>query len=231
MNKKVVGVVHAKSSSKRVKYKNRRKICGKPLFSYAVENSLAAEEVDLTVIDSDSDEILQTGQNLGATPLRRPDELANNKTTGDDLAYWQASNFVNSGLLVQVVPTSPFLKPRTIDRAVQQIRSKGVNSATTVVSESLYVWEDGEPQYYDKDGKIPNSYNMEKTTYETTGLYAAKCSYIMDKKKRLDPNSCALVEVDKIESLDINNEKDLENARTVMKGIKSKKSKYGYKNA
>ena len=135
---KVVAVVHAKGESKRLPNKNLRKLGGKPLIAHAIKNACDSK-VDAVVIDSDSDAILKVGESLGAMPLKRPPYLANNSITGDDLAYWQAQSLPQYDIIVQVVPTSPFTKPETIDKCIETVKSGGI-TCFTMTSEFLYTW-------------------------------------------------------------------------------------------
>ena len=78
----VVAFVHAKGQSTRVPGKNMRTLGDAPMFCHAIRNALACKLIDLVVIDSENDEILETGARYGATPLKRPAELASNAATG-----------------------------------------------------------------------------------------------------------------------------------------------------
>ena len=109
----VIAFVHAKGKSKRVKNKNLKKLKNKPLIYYAITKALKCKLIDKVIIDSDSDKILKIGKSLGAIPIRRPRNLATNKISGDDLAFYQASLFPDSKVCLQVVPTSPFIQIKT----------------------------------------------------------------------------------------------------------------------
>jgi CMP-N-acetylneuraminic acid synthetase len=218
---KVIAFVHAKSNSKRVKNKNLKLLGNKPLFTYAIENASNANLVDEVVIDSDSDKILSIGNKYGATILKRPTALANNNTTGDDLMYWQANNYKNSDIIVQVVPTSPFIKSATIDKCVELLKQyEYKDSVVGCRKEMLYKWINDKPSYY-KNNRIPNSYELEPTIYETTGLYMTRTKFVLKHHKRLNPNKSIIKYLSKIESIDINTEEDFEFAETVLRGLKN----------
>lgn len=219
MTPEVVGVVHAKGTSKRVPNKNLRELDEEPLFTHAVRTGLDASTVDLTVIDSDSEKIRELGADLGAEPLERPNRLASNEATGDDLAHWQASNFPEYDILVQIVPTSPFLRPETVNEAIELLQSADIDSVATVQREALYEWESDTPAYFNENGEIPNSFELGKTTFETTGLYATSMDYILDNERRLNPNSCTSLELNQIEAIDIDTKNDLLFARLLAAGI------------
>ena len=216
----IIAFVHAKGTSSRVPSKNLKTLGDKPLFCHAIQHAIDSKLVDKVVIDSDNDEILSIGEKYGAIPLKRPDNLANNNATGDDLAYWQASNYPDSDIVLQVIPTAPFLKPESIDAAITLLSdSPNVDSVAGVCQESLYTWKDGKPDYFKEDGSIPNSFDMEPVTYETTGLYINWTSSVLKLKKRLNPNNCLPFYLSKIEAIDINTLEDFEFAEIVWRGL------------
>jgi len=216
---KVVAFVHAKGSSERVPGKNLRWLGDRPLFCHAIANALASSRVTRVVIDSDSDEILRIGERHGAEPLRRPSALAQNRATGDDLAYWQASNAASSEIVLQVIPTAPFLSPDSIDRAIELIEEKDVDSVVGVFSDVFYRWENGKPTYLRGDGSIPNSVDLPPVVFETTGLYVNRTQTVLRTKKRMNPASCAPLHLSRLESIDINTPEDFAFAEIVWRGL------------
>ncbi|MEL6963272.1 MAG: acylneuraminate cytidylyltransferase family protein [Pseudomonadota bacterium] len=215
----VVAFVHAKGQSTRVPGKNMRKLGDAPMFCHAIRNALACELIDLVVIDSENDEILELGKRYGAKPLRRPPELASNATTGDDLMYWQASNYKDSRLVMQAVPTAPFIRPDTYAAAIQAIDEHDVDSVCACGKEAFYPWVDGRPAYFRADGTIPNSFELAPLIFETTGLYVTKTAHALAHKKRMNVESCYPLVVSKIEVLDINTAEDFDLAETVWHGL------------
>jgi len=219
----VVAFIHAKGTSERLPGKNMADLGGMPLFAHAVKAAQAAVLVDRVVVDSDSDEILQIALELGSATLNRPADLATNKTTGDDLAYWQASNAGGASTIVQVVPTSPFISGATIDNAIRRLRPHGV-SVVGVRMEHLYLWTNGWPAYRSPSGELPNSKDLPVSTWETTGLYAVATAYALRTHRRIDPDDCLFLALSQIEAIDINTAEDLEFARIVWAGMQARKT-------
>jgi CMP-N-acetylneuraminic acid synthetase len=218
----ITAFVHAKGTSTRVPSKNLRILGDKPLFCHAIEIAMHCDMIDKVVIDSDSDEILAIGKSRGAVPLKRPESLASNMATGDDLAYWQASNYSNSDIVLQVVPTAPFLKSSSVNQAIRKLLdSPKIDSVVGVCEEALYLWDNGQPVYYTADGKIPNSQNLKKTVYETTGLYINRTTFVLEHKRRMNINACIPYSLSKIETVDINTPEDFELAEWLWKGMHS----------
>ena len=225
---KIIAFVHAKGTSERVPSKNLKLLGDKPLFYYAVNNALNSSMVDEVIIDSDSDDILSLGKNFGAVPLKRPAELATNLATGDDLAYWQASNRQNSTVVLQVIPTAPFIKSSSIDNAITLLLENDVDSVAGCAKDSFYLWNDGKPSYY-VNGKIPNSKDLKPLLYETTGLYINKTQSVLKNKRRLNPQSCLPYILSKLETVDINTPEDFEFAELLFKGLEYKNSDFNIK--
>lgn len=221
MTRRVVAFVHAKGNSERVARKNLRQLGDRPLFCHAIAHALAATRVDEVVIDSDDPEILAIGEKAGARPIVRPAELASNRATGDDLAYWQASNAKDSDYVVQVIPTAPFLTPASVDRAIARLDEGDVDSVAGVFSDALYQWRDGRPAYFRADGSIPNSNDMPPIVYETTGLYANRTEAVLRLHKRMNPQRVAPLYLSRLEAMDINTPEDFELAEIIWRGLHS----------
>ncbi len=217
----VVAFVHAKGQSTRVPGKNLRRLGDAPMLAHAIRNARACALIDLVVIDSECDEILKVGQAYGARPLRRPAELASNAATGDDLAYWQASNYPHSRIVLQAVPTAPFIRPDTYGRAIQAIDQQDVDSVCAVFAEPMYQWRDGKPDYFRADGTIPNSFELPPVVFETTGLYVNRTQHVLRSKLRMNVRNCHPMPVSRLEAIDINTPEDFEFAEIVWHGLRT----------
>lgn len=77
---RTVAIIPARGGSKRLKGKNIYPLLGKPLMAYTIEALNACDFVDEIFVSSDDDDILEVGKKWGATPLKRPASLADDKT-------------------------------------------------------------------------------------------------------------------------------------------------------
>jgi N-acylneuraminate cytidylyltransferase len=214
---RVVAVIHAKGESKRLPNKNLRDLGGIPLIAHAIMN--AQDSIaDAVYVDSEDRDILTVGLSLGTKVLERPPYLANNRATGDDLAYWQAQNFPETTVIVQVVPTSPFTKPETINKCIDNVLL-GYNSSFTANKERLYKWEDTTPIYLSRQYTILNSHELAPTFVEYTGVYAFRREFAFKEHKRIDIHNFKTVSISPIEKIDINYEEDFEFAEIVWAGL------------
>ncbi|HEY3495195.1 MAG TPA: hypothetical protein VGK73_10935 [Polyangiaceae bacterium] len=221
MTREVVAFVHAKGQSERVPGKNLRRLGDRPLFCHAIANARAAERVTRVIIDSANDEILRIGAEHGAEPRKRPAELASNACTGDDLAYYQARSAEGSEVVLQVIPTAPFLAPASIDGAIELLLERRLDSVAGVFSDVFYAWHDDRPVYYRADGTIPNSGDMAPLVYETTGLYVNRTEAVLRTRRRLNPERAAGFRLSRLEAVDINTPEDFDFAEVLWRGLRA----------
>ena len=77
---RTIAIIPARGGSKRLIGKNIYPLNGKPLIAYTIEACLACDHIDDIYVSSDDDEILKTGEDWGAIPLKRPAQLADDQT-------------------------------------------------------------------------------------------------------------------------------------------------------
>jgi CMP-N,N'-diacetyllegionaminic acid synthase len=83
---KVLGVIPARGGSKRVKKKNLRHLCGKPLIQWTIEAAQQAKSLTNWAVSTEDYEIGQVSVNLGAYVVSRPEELADDLASSDSVA-------------------------------------------------------------------------------------------------------------------------------------------------
>lgn len=213
----VVAFIHAKRQSDRLPGKNLRILGDKPLFCHALDTALSVSLFDAVVIDSEDNEILRIGEEHGAISLKRSPSMAKNHVTGDNLAIWQCDNVLQASCVVQVVPTSPFIRARSIRGAIVKFESS-LASIVGCREQSLYTWADGRPNYRRND-RLPNSNELDLTLHETTGLYVMEPTSVLHWGLRVDPDHCIPYLLSPVESIDINTEDDWELAELVWRGL------------
>lgn len=215
---KVIACITAKGHSTRLPNKNILTLGDKPLFCHILETALKCKLIDKVVIDSDSEIILAKGAQLGAENLKRPNWLATNDADGNDLVYWEASNYPDSEIIVQLAPTAPFIKSASIHKAILMMQERDVDSVHGMVYENIYEWINYRPNYL-IEGRIPNSFDKNMLAKEVMGLCVIKTKYALNYKRRINPNNCLSCFLSKIEAIDINTEEDFKFAEIIWKGI------------
>lgn len=215
---KVVAFLPAKRKSNRINNKNIRLLDGKPLFLHTLDNLKECKLIDEIYLDSESDELFKLAEEYPCIPLRRSPELASNKIDGNKLFYNEISK-VDADIYMQILCTSPFILPTTIDKAVEiLINSDGkYDSVILVKNAKLYTWKNGTPSY--DINQIPNSNTLDDTVIETMGLYVIDNKAAHSLKRRIG-DSPYFLEADEIEAIDVNYPKDFELANYIMAGMR-----------
>ena len=117
---KIIGMIPARLGSTRVKNKNLRLINGIPLIQYVINAAKDSELLDEIYINSEAEIFDQIAENNSLQFYKRPAQLASNEATNDDFALDFMSN-INGDLLIQLLPTSPFITTKEIDGFIQSM--------------------------------------------------------------------------------------------------------------
>lgn len=134
----VVGLVPARSGSKRVPNKNVRHLAGHPLVAYSISSALESKIFDAVVVSTDSQEIADIALHYGAeAPFLRPVEYAGDTSPDIEWVKFTLSSLAARGRHFDCFsilrPTSPFRKSTTIKRAWDQfLADQSVDSLRAV---------------------------------------------------------------------------------------------------
>lgn len=216
---KVAAFVPAKGCSSRIHNKNKTILDGEYLFKRKLKQLLNCKEIDEVWIDSESEEIHDLCKDLPVKHYYRPNQFSSNSTDGHQLFANEAS-VTDAQIIVQALCTAPFLDSCSIDKAIKKIKhSKDFTSLIAVKKEVQYEWASGKPCYgYDK---IPNSSDLDPKVIETMSLYIVKKNKEPITKRFTD--KVLLHELSTLEAIDVNYPSDLDHARYICAGQRSKK--------
>lgn len=231
---KILAFIPARGGSKRVLNKNIRKLGSKPLIAYTIEAAKKSKYISRIVVSTDSAEIATISRGCGAEiPFMRPSELAQSNSTEMEffnhaLDWLKINEHYEPDLIVLLYPTSPFRKPESIDKAIEEIlkhpEADSLRSVRLCSEHPYKMWinEDGYLKPF-VDGKDPNihtlSYQLLPTVYiQNASIYITKPLTIKEKKSPTGNLIIPFV-MDEEESLDINNPIDFKFAEMIIKGV------------
>lgn len=219
---KVYAFVPAKGNSERIENKNMRFLDGERLFIRALKTLLKCKEIDKVFLDTDSEEMYKLADYLPITFMKRDPALANNKTDGHKMFMNEVNTNPDADIYVQMLCTSPFIKPETIDNAIKSLKeNKDYDSAILMKKDKFYFWENGKPQY--DINHIPNSKDLPETIIESMGLYIHRKESAIKLNRRYG-NSPLLVYGELEELIDVNTPEDLRFAEVYAKGLRNKEN-------
>lgn len=143
----VLAVIPARGGSKRCPRKNIRPFRGLPLIAWALKAARGSKYIDHIVLSTEDQEIILQGIELGVVVQVRPQELATDEASNEDVlrdvllsrpAYW--------AVLLQ--PTSPLRTAEDIDACIERAQlgdgcisySKGDWQKNGAVYVAKYEW-------------------------------------------------------------------------------------------
>jgi pseudaminic acid cytidylyltransferase len=133
-----LAVVPARGGSKRIPRKNIKLFGGKPILSYAVSVARASGLFDAIVVSSEDAEILALAEDLGAKPLHRPDELADDYTPTVPVIAHAISVCESWGWqpdpVCCIYPAVPFLQPQDLVNALSMLDQREADYIFPVVA-------------------------------------------------------------------------------------------------
>jgi CMP-N-acetylneuraminic acid synthetase len=134
---KIVSIIPARGGSS-LKGKNIRMLCGQPLISYSIADSIRIPAISETYVSTDSQEIADIALKFGAeVPFLRPAEISGSKARDIEWALhflaWHMERFSEyPDYIVHLRPTTPFRDLEVIKEAIKKILTHP--GATSLIS-------------------------------------------------------------------------------------------------
>ncbi len=203
-----LAVIPAKKTSHRVPAKNLRSFWnGMSLLEIKIRVLKQCNFIKQIIVSSDDEKALALAKSLGAYARLRSSDLCNDFVNLKELFQEVLAEF-DSNLIYWAHPTSPFVKPVTIDKAIELAKNNTSNCIIGVEHLQEFLWSEEGPINYDP--KIqPRSQELPPLYRITGGIHIAVAHRFIEEGS-LAFNPLMFFNMSKIESLDINTEDDWE---------------------
>ena len=212
---KIVALLPIKANSNRVKGKNFRDLAGRPLFRWILDTLLSVDLIDKIVINTDARNLLiDLGLPNNNRILLRDrkksicgDDVSMNLVLQDDVEN------IDSDVYLMTHTTNPFLAKNTILDAInifsEQKENRQVDSLFSVnkLQTRLYS-QNGKPLNHDPKNLIPTQ-KLLPLYEENSNLYLFTKDSFQQTSARIG-NKPLLFEINRLESIDIDNPDDWE---------------------
>lgn len=217
-NNKILVVIPARGGSKGIPRKNIRLLGKKPLIAHTIEMAQSSDYVDDIVVTTDDNEIKFIAEKFGAQTIKRDGKLAEDSIPLDPVIYdatIQKEKRIAEkyDIVITVQPTSPLLKTKTLDLAIEKLlnlndENEYYDTIISVVDDRHLSWGYDEEikKYYPLYKERLNRQYLPKAYKETGSIFASKREFIKENT-RLGEN-IGLIEISKQESIDIDNYED-----------------------
>ena len=212
-NNKILVVIPARGGTKRIPRKNIRLLSDKPLISYAIDLAKSSDYVDDVVVSTEDSEIGLIADKFGASVIHRSKDLAGDRIPLDPVIFdatvqKEKQAFDEYDIVITIQPTSPFLKLKTLNQAIEKFEDFNIDTVISVVDDRHLNWgyNESENRYYPLFNERLNSQYLPKNFRETGGIFATRRNFIT-ANSRLG-NNVDLIELSGEEGIDIDTYED-----------------------
>ena len=201
------------------KYENNefrlKKISGRYLISYVLQRLNSISLIDDTYIYASSNSVLNYIENhLKFNFLPRPEYLDSPVVSIENIIS-EFLKVVKADIVLLVHPTSPFLKPHSILKALDLLTKKNIDSVFTAVKYKKFCWLNGAPINFNLTSNVPHLRNLDPIYLEQASLYAFKVKSFLDYGHRAG-GTVKMVEINQLEGLEIRSIDDFKLAELII---------------
>lgn len=223
---KVTAIITARGGSKGVPRKNIRLVDGKPLIGYTIEAALKCPLIDACYVTTEDPEIKQVSLTYGSKVIERPDELAQDNSLSVDAVAHAISKITDMGEMseyfVLLQPTSPLRNEKHLSKCLEEFFKSDCLCAVSVTEAEHHPWK----MLFSSAGKIEPVHSKESLetprqllpkAYRINGaIYVMQTkTFLRYKRFFIDPAYPFFMKQE--DSLDIDNESDLEELSVILR--------------
>jgi CMP-N,N'-diacetyllegionaminic acid synthase len=180
---KIVAMIPARLGSKRIKTKNLRLINGKPLIEYILDTVSKVNIFDEIYVNSEDEIFSGIADKYGLKFYKRPDELSSDTATNDEFTLDFLKN-VECDVLIQLLPTSPFLTGEEIKSFVDKMLSETLDTLVSVEHKQIACLYQGKPINFDMLAKNPPSQTMVPVMAYATALMGWRSTKFLENMNK-----------------------------------------------
>lgn len=216
--KKIVAVVPTRKGSQRVKSKNTRQFADTSLLELKLNVLKSVEGIDKIVVNTDCERSMEIAESFGVDIHRRDPHYASSEVTND--VHWRhIAEMTDADILMMAQTTSPLIKVKTYQEALEVFTKPDslFDSVNSVSAEKKFLWQNGKPINY--------SYNKTPKSQDLPDIVSLNFAItIIDRNLMLEIGNVVgaspkFITLDKIESVDIDDELDFEFAEFLYKKL------------
>jgi CMP-N-acetylneuraminic acid synthetase len=210
-NANIVALLPMKGNSERIYGKNLKDFNGQPLFQSVLKSLIESKYISKIVVNTDSKTISEMVLDFFGKAFIHwrsegvlGDSVSMNKVIEDDLKRLEESHFF------QTHSTNPLLTAETIDKAIELYFSCLENHDSLFSVNRLQTrlfWENGGPVNHDPN-ELLRTQDLQPIYEENSNIYIfSKESFYGNGKNRMGAKP-KMFEMDKLESIDIDEKED-----------------------
>jgi len=206
-------IIPARGSSKGIPRKNLRTLNKQPLIYYSIKTALSSKFKPDIYVSSEDDEVLMMAKNFKVNTHKRPCNLSDDEITLDPVIYEAYRNISEQAgkrynYIITLQPTSPLLKPSTLDHAIEKISNdKRIDTLISAKKEVRLTWKFEDEKLVPNYKRRLNRQFLEPYYVETGAFIICKSELLKREKKRVGKNVELYILTD-MEGIDIDTFED-----------------------
>ncbi|NMG59561.1 acylneuraminate cytidylyltransferase family protein [Geitlerinema sp. P-1104] len=220
---KIVAIVPMRHNSERVPQKNYRDFCGRPLYHYITNSLLSCPLISEVFIDTDSPIIMEDAVNNfpRARLLERPENLRAGTVPMNDVLL-NTIEQIESDFYLQTHSTNPLVTSKTITGAVQNFLDNYplFDSLFSVTRLQTRLWDSLTRAVNHNPAILLRTQDLPPIYEENSCLYIFTRGTMKSRHNRIGHRPL-MFEMDRVESVDIDEEFDFQVAEFLYQAQKS----------
>ena len=185
----IIAIIPARGGSKGIPNKNIIDFAGKPLIAWTIEQAISSNLINDVYVSSDSQEILSVATNYGASPILRPKEISDDKSSSESALLHVLDNLSKDpDLVVFLQSTAPLRKMDDIDNAISKLIQDKADSLLSLIETQEFMWEESKERFkpltYDLSYRCDHRH-LKRLYYENGSIYVFKPEILRRYKNRL----------------------------------------------
>jgi YrbI family 3-deoxy-D-manno-octulosonate 8-phosphate phosphatase len=205
-------IIPLRKGSKGIPGKNKKKLFGRPLFSWVLTAAIFSELDEVFVFTDDQEIIDFVNKEYQWSPkvkalMRNEANASDTASTESALIEFSKAIQYDFDILCLLQATSPMTTSEDIDAVLNEIRTNKKTAALTVVNTHRFTWNsDGTPQNYDVF-KRPRRQDFEGLLIENGAVYATTKEAFLESNNRVS-GTIGLVKMDETSLVEIDSMTD-----------------------
>ena len=191
MEKKSIGFIPLRKNSKGIPDKNKKKLLGRPLFTWILAEAIFSN-LDYVYIFTDDDEIIDyVNANFSWSSKvnclkRSPENAEDTSSTEDAILEFCDSVNIEFDIFCLLQATSPLTKKENINEALLKLENADIDSVLSVVKTHRFIWsKEGKSLNYDYK-KRPRRQDFNGLLVENGAIYCTYKNALIHSKNRLN---------------------------------------------
>ncbi len=190
---KKVAIIPLRAGSKGIKNKNKRKLLGRPLFTWVLGEAIFSNLDEIYIFTDDPWIVDFVNKEYSWTPkvkthLRSPESATDTASTEMAMEELAQSLKFNFDLYFLLQATSPLTSSKDIDKAIEILENEKYDSVLSVVKTHRFIWSSkGESLNYNYLNR-PRRQDFEGLLIENGAVYGIKSETFRKTRNRLGGN-------------------------------------------